>query len=94
MSISKKDVEHVARLARLELTEEEKELYTEELNAVLGFMDTLNQLDTSEVPPTSHVLDIKNVFRDDVVEPSMEPEEVVANAPAAKDNQFRVPKIM
>jgi len=94
MSISKKDVEHVARLARLELTEEEKVLYTEELNAVLGFMDTLNQLDTSDVPPTSHVLDIKNVFREDVVGPSMEPEEVVANAPAAKDNQFRVPKIM
>lgn len=94
MSISKKDVEHVAKLARLELTEEEKVLYTEELNAVLGFMDTLNQLDTSGVPPTSHVLDIKNVFREDVVEPSMDPEEVVANAPAAKDNQFRVPKIM
>jgi aspartyl-tRNA(Asn)/glutamyl-tRNA(Gln) amidotransferase subunit C len=94
MSISKKDVEHVAKLARLELTEEEKALYTEELNAVLGFMDTLNQLDTSDVLPTSHVLDIKNVFREDVIEPSMEPEEVVANAPAAKDNQFRVPKIM
>lgn len=94
MSISKKDVEHVAKLARLELTEEEKALYTEELNAVLGFMDTLNQLDTSDVVPTSHVLDIKNVFREDVMEPSMEPEEVVANAPAAKDNQFRVPKIM
>ncbi len=94
MSISKKDVEHVAKLARLELTEEEKVLYTEELNAVLGFMDTLNQLDTSGVPPTSHVLDIKNVFREDVVEPSMDPEEVVANAPVAKDNQFRVPKIM
>jgi aspartyl-tRNA(Asn)/glutamyl-tRNA(Gln) amidotransferase subunit C len=94
MSISKKDVEHVAKLARLELTEEEKALYTEELNAVLGFMDTLNQLDTSDVLPTSHVLDIKNVFREDVMEPSMEPEEVVANAPAAKDNQFRVPKIM
>ncbi len=94
MSISKKDVEHVAKLARLELTEEEKALYTEELNAVLGFMDTLNQLDTSDVVPTSQVLDIKNVFREDVIEPSMEPEEVVANAPAAKDNQFRVPKIM
>lgn len=94
MSISKKDVEHVAKLARLELTEEEKVLYTEELNAVLGFMDTLNQLDTSDVVPTSHVLDIKNVFREDVMEPSMEPEEVVANAPAAKDNQFCVPKIM
>lgn len=94
MSISKKEVEHVAKLARLELTEQEKILYTEELNAVLGFMDTLNQLDISHVPPTSHVLDIKNVFREDVVEPSMEPEEVVANAPASKNNQFRVPKIM
>ncbi len=94
MSISKKDVEHVALLARLALTEEEKVLYTEELNAVLGFMDTLNQLDTSEIEPTTHVLDIKNVFRDDEVAPSMDPSQVVINAPAKKGNQFRVPKIM
>lgn len=94
MSIEKSDVEYVARLARLALTEEEKELYTTELNAVLGFMETLNQLDTTEVSPTTHVLDLKNVFRDDVVGISMPTEEVVANAPEAEDGQFKVPKIM
>lgn len=94
MSIEKSDVEYVARLARLALTEEEKELYTTELNAVLGFMETLNQLDTTDVSPTTHVLDLKNVFRDDVVGISMPTEEVVANAPEAEDGQFKVPKIM
>jgi len=94
MSIEKSDVEYVARLARLALTEEEKELYTTELNAVLGFMETLNQLDTTDVPPTTHVLDLQNVFRDDVVGVSMPTEEVVANAPEAEDGQFKVPKIM
>lgn len=94
MSISRQDVEHVARLARLDLTEEEKKLYTEELNAVLGFMDKLNELDTTDVAPTSHVLDLKNVFREDEVGESLQPEDVVANAPAQTDNQFRVPKIM
>jgi len=94
MSIEKSDVEYVARLARLALTDEEKELYTTELNAVLGFMETLNQLDTTDVPPTTHVLDLKNVFRDDVVGVSMSTEEVVANAPEAEDGQFKVPKIM
>ncbi len=94
MSISKKDVEHVALLARLALTEEEKELYTQELGGILAFMKKLDEIDTRDIPPTNHVLDLKNVFRDDEVAPSMEPSEVVAGAPEARDDQFQVPRIM
>lgn len=94
MSIGKKEVEHVALLARLALTEEEKELYTRELGGILAFMEKLDEIDTRTIQPTTHVLDLKNVFRDDTVAPSMEPGDVVAGAPAARDDQFQVPRIM
>lgn len=94
MSIDKKVVEYVALLGRLDLTEAEKEKYTEQLNAILGYMEMLNKLDTTNIEPTAHVLPLYNVFRDDVVKPSMDRDKVIANAPAQVDGQFKVPKIV
>lgn len=94
MNISIKDVEHVALLARLELTEEEKATYTQQLNAILHSMDKLQELDTSNVTPTAHVLPLHNVFREDVVKPSMDRDSVLQNAPWEEEGQFRVPKIV
>lgn len=94
MSITKKDVEHVAMLARIELTEEEKERFTKDFNDILGFVNKLNELDTENVPPTAHVLDLQNVFREDVVAPSLEREKALKNAPEQKDGLFSVPKII
>lgn len=94
MKISKKDVEHVAQLARLHLEEEEKELYTRQLNSILNYMEKLGELDTSDVEPTAHVLPIKNVFREDRVERSMAIEEVLRNAPDREEGFFKVPKII
>lgn len=94
MSISKKEVEHVALLARLQLSEEEANIYTEQLNSILGWVDKLNQLDVSGIEPTAHVLPIANVFREDKVTTSFPMEKVLANAPDVKDSFFRVPKIV
>ncbi|KKM09567.1 glutamyl-tRNA amidotransferase [Clostridiales bacterium PH28_bin88] len=94
MTISKKDVEHVALLARLELSEEEKEAYTQQLNSILGYMEKMNALDTTDVEPTAHVLAIHNVFRDDVDRPSIPREEALKNAPDQREGQFKVPRIV
>lgn len=94
MSISKKEVEHVALLARLQLAEEEANSYTEQLNSILGWVEKLNQLDVSEIEPTAHVLPMSNVFREDKVTTSFTMEKALANAPDAKDSFFRVPKIV
>lgn len=92
--ITKADVEHVALLARLELTEEEKELYTKQLSDILKYAQKLNELDTEGVPPTAHVLPLKNVFREDKPGKHLEVEKALANAPDREDNFFRVPKIV
>lgn len=94
MAISKKDVEHVALLARLELSEQEKEAYTQQLNSILGYMEKMNALDTTDVEPTAHVLAIHNVFRDDVDRPSIPREEALKNAPDQREGQFKVPRIV
>jgi len=94
MKITMKQVEHVARLARLELTDEEKERMRAQLDSILSYIDKLNELDTSAVEPTSHVLPMMNVFRDDEVRPSLSQEEVLANAPDRQDLFFRVPRIL
>lgn len=94
MSISLKDVEHVAGLARLQLTDEEKAQFTEQLNAILQYADKLNELDTENVEPTSHVMAVKNVMRDDEVESSLSIEEVVRNAPDEEDGQIKVPAVL
>ncbi len=94
MKITIKEVEHVARLARLELTEEEKERTRAQLDSILSYIDKLNELDTSLVEPTSHVLPMTNVFREDEVRPSVTQEEALANAPDRHDLFFRVPRIL
>ncbi|MBP1678705.1 MAG: gatC [Bacteroidetes bacterium] len=94
MSVTTKEVEHVAALARLSFTEEEKQKLTGELNAILGYMEQLNTLDTSAVEPLSHVIELKNVFRDDVRVGSLTREDALRNAPAATEKFFRVPKVI
>ncbi|GAB6180259.1 Asp-tRNA(Asn)/Glu-tRNA(Gln) amidotransferase subunit GatC [Desulfotomaculum defluvii] len=92
--ISKQDVEHVALLARLELKEEEKELYTQQLNKILEAAKALQELNTDDVPPTAHVLPIQNVFREDKVGKHIDPEKALSNAPDREENFFKVPKIV
>lgn len=94
MKITLKEVEHVARLARLELTTEEKERMRAQLDSILSYIDKLSELDTTAVEPTSHVLPMTNVFREDKVTPSLSQEEVLANAPDRHDLFFRVPRIL
>ncbi|MBD2870903.1 Asp-tRNA(Asn)/Glu-tRNA(Gln) amidotransferase subunit GatC [Paenibacillus arenilitoris] len=94
MSITTKDVEHVANLARLELTDSEKEQFTEQLNAILKYAEKLNGLDTDGVEPTSHVLPIMNVMRADDNRPSLPIEKVLLNAPDDEDGQFKVPAVL
>ena len=87
-------VRHVANLARLEMTDEEIERFTEQLSKVLGFVEQLNELDTTDVPPTAHPLPLKNVFRDDTVRAPWEPERAMQNAPQSQDGCFKVPKVL
>ena len=94
MKISNKEVEYVAKLARLKLTEQEKELFTQQLDSILDYMGKLNELDTEKVPPTSHVLPLKNVMREDEVKDSHLQKEMLSNAPERDDNFFSVPKII
>ncbi len=94
MKITKQEVEHVARLARLELSEQEKEKLTGQLSNILSYVETLNGLDTAGVEPTAHVLDIKNVMRDDLPEASLSQERALANAPDKAAGHYRVPKII
>ena len=88
------DVEYVARLARMRLTDEEKELFSRQMSDIMRYLDKLNELDTSGVEPTSQLIDQKNVFREDQVEPSLPKEEVLASAPDASDTCFLVPKVI
>ncbi len=94
MRVSVQDVEHIARLARLALTEQEKQLYQEQLSKILEYIEQLNELDTSDVQPTSHVVGLKNVLREDIPEQPMAVEEILSNAPDRWKNFYRVPKII
>lgn len=91
--ITIKDVEHVAKLARLELTEEEKELYTKQLGDVLKYVDQMNEVDTSNVKPMTQVIDFVNVMREDKVVYEHTKEELMSNAPEEENGFFKVPKI-
>ena len=92
--LSREDVLHVARLARLDVSEEEVDRYTEQLAAVLEHAADVAALDTSGVPPTAPPLPLANVLREDEVQPSLDRDEVLAQAPAAEDGRFRVPPIL
>jgi aspartyl-tRNA(Asn)/glutamyl-tRNA(Gln) amidotransferase subunit C len=91
MAISREDVLHVAALARLDLTEKEVERLEEQLNAILEAVSKVSELDLDDVPPTSHPLDVVNVFGADEPRPSLPLEDVFANAPARENDLFRVP---
>ena len=94
MKLNRKDVEHVALLSRLDLSETELDKFTGELDAILEYIDVLNQVDTSAVEPLAHVLEIRNVMRADEVQPSLPREAALQNAPDAEDGFFKVPKIV
>lgn len=90
MPLTTAEVEHIAELARLSLTDQEKSLFREQLSAILDYATAIQQVDTSAIPPTATVLPLRNVMRDDVVAPSMPREDVLANAPDATEGCFRV----
>jgi aspartyl-tRNA(Asn)/glutamyl-tRNA(Gln) amidotransferase subunit C len=92
--LTRDDVAHVARLARLRLDDAELDEFTEQLANVLAHAEDIERLDADDVTPTAHPLPLHNVFRDDSVRPSVDRDEVLAAAPAAQDGQFRVPQIL
>lgn len=92
--ISREEVEHVAWLARIELSEEEKHLFTEQFNQILDFFKKIDEVDTEGVPPTYHVLDLVNVYRKDEVGPSLAAEEALKNAPKREKGFFKAPRIV
>ncbi|NLM45405.1 MAG: Asp-tRNA(Asn)/Glu-tRNA(Gln) amidotransferase subunit GatC [Firmicutes bacterium] len=94
MKITQEEVAHVAMLARLELNAGEMEEIAGQLNDILEYVDKLNRLDTTDVPPTMHVLPLANVFREDEPRPCLSREEVLANAPEAEDGMFRIPPVI
>jgi len=91
VAISRDEVLHVARLARLALTDDEIERLTEELGKILEAVGVVSELDLADVPPTSHPLDLVNVWDEDVPRDSLPLEDALANAPVAEDGLFRVP---
>jgi aspartyl-tRNA(Asn)/glutamyl-tRNA(Gln) amidotransferase subunit C len=94
MPLTSAEVEHIAELARLSLTTQEKNLFQNQLSAILDYAAVLQRVDTSAVPPTATVLPLRNIMRDDVVAASLPTEDVLANAPAAKDGYFKVKAIL
>jgi aspartyl-tRNA(Asn)/glutamyl-tRNA(Gln) amidotransferase subunit C len=94
MKLSRAEVEHIAELAKLELTEEEKIKFCEQLSAILEYAEMLQQLDTEAIPPTATVLPLQNVMRPDEAAPSFSQEDILANAPDAVEGCFRVRAIL
>lgn len=94
MSLSRADVEKIAHLARLELSEAEKERYQSQLSAVLDYADMLNELDLTGVPPTTHAIGRQNIMRDDVAEPSLPLNETLHNAPQQQADQFLIQPVL
>ena len=94
MSISREQVAHVARLARLAFDEEELDRFTDQLTKILAYADQVTALATEDVPPTAHALPLENVFREDVVKPSLPQEKALSTAPEVEQDRFKVPRIM
>jgi aspartyl-tRNA(Asn)/glutamyl-tRNA(Gln) amidotransferase subunit C len=94
MKLSRKEVLHIAELAKLGITEEETEQFTEQLSEILDYFDMLNRLDTAAIPPTAQAIYMRNVTRPDEVEPSLSPEEALENAPEREGNFFQVRPIL
>ncbi len=93
MPLSQKEVDHIAKLARLELTEEQEALYREQLSAILDHIARLRELDTKDVPPTAGGGLIRMTLRKDEARPSLTPEQLLKNAPEAEDDQFKIPPV-
>jgi aspartyl-tRNA(Asn)/glutamyl-tRNA(Gln) amidotransferase subunit C len=94
MKISRSEVEHVARLARLALNPDELEALTGDMDAILAYVDQLNRLGTDNIVPTAHAVPMANAFRTDQVRPSFTPEQAQQNAPAPDPAGFRVPRVI
>lgn len=94
MPISRADVQHVARLARLGLDDEEMDRLASELDHILDAMQALRELDTSAIPPTAQVIPLRNVMREDTPRPSWPLSEILSNAPATRDQEFLVPPVL
>lgn len=94
MQITKKEIEHVAKLARINFSEEEKEKFTNEFSGIIEFVNKLNEINTDGIEPTAHVLPIQNVFREDIVQESMDRDKVLQNAPLKEAGCFSVPKVV
>ena len=92
--ITKNEVEYVARLARLDLTDRETERMTDNINDILVYMEKLGEVDTTDVPPMTHAIPKQNVMREDMVVPFADRDEILANAPESKDTLFKVPKVI
>ena len=94
MAISKQDVIHVARLARLSFTDEELDRFTDQLSKILEHAEQVSALTTDDVPPTSHSLPLRNVFRPDVIGECLSAEKALSTAPEVEDGRFKVPRII
>lgn len=94
MRLSREEVEHVALLSRLKLSDTEIERFTEQLNSILGHFEELKTVDTSAVAGTTHVVSMVNVLREDIARPSMTPDVVTANAPERAEDFFKVPRVV
>jgi aspartyl-tRNA(Asn)/glutamyl-tRNA(Gln) amidotransferase subunit C len=94
MKVTKDEVRHIAKLSRLALAEGEVETFSSQLSGIVEYVEQLNKLDTSGIEPTSHVLPLNNVMREDATAPSLPREEALLNAPDATEKFYRVPKII
>ena len=94
MKLSTKEIEYVARLARLEVTDKETEKFTAQLNDILGYIDKLNEIDTTGVEPMTHAIAVTNAFREDKIVDSIGTEKSLSNAPDGRGEFFRVPKVI
>ena len=94
MSVTKKDVEEIAGLAKLKFNDEELQNFTVQMNEILTYMDKLNELDTENVKPLSHPVEQVNIFREDKLKKSVSTEEALKNSPDKTDQHFKVPKVI
>ncbi|MBE7048327.1 MAG: Asp-tRNA(Asn)/Glu-tRNA(Gln) amidotransferase subunit GatC [Ruminococcaceae bacterium] len=94
MKISKEEVFHVAKLARLKFSDSEAEALSADMESIIGFANKLNELDTEGVVPTAHAIPMSNAFREDVIKPSFDRDAMLQNAPSAEDGGYTVPKVV
>ncbi|MCI6159525.1 MAG: Asp-tRNA(Asn)/Glu-tRNA(Gln) amidotransferase subunit GatC [Selenomonadaceae bacterium] len=94
MKVTKEDLENVAVLSRLRIPEDQQQKYMQQMDSILTYMDNLSEVDTTEVKPTTYALPMQNVFREDVVRPSLDREAALQNAPLRDNGYFKVPKVL